>query len=388
MLSLSDLRGDRRIHEEINSLSKNGMFVTIVYPVKARNTPEISFQKNVKIIPVSLKSELLFHRIKRVMFHLGTAIMFLEIIIKIRGKLKTESFDYIHCHDTNALFLAFLVNNMKVGNIVYDAHELYPETIQKSMMKFFWTKFEQFILPKLKNRIIATNKQRAQFIINKYKLNSQLTIYDNSSFIKVDFSKFDVNEKIQEIRRKGYKILVHLGALTTNRDLDKLLVSIEKKAGVAVIFIGQDFGFKSANSDTILSLGERFIHIEQVEQNQILKMINGCDIGIVFYRQTNMNNILAAPNKIYDYMSMEIPTLGSNSPTIKEILNNGSYGEVVDSNDTQEISKQISKMLTRIEFYKRNLRMDKSLLLSKYSRESQNKSLLNLYEQLESKIIR
>ncbi len=385
MLTLADLRGDRRVLEEIGSLSKNNISVSVIYPVKVRNKPVFVKEQNVKIFHVYLSSETLFHKIKGFLFHLGTAIMFAELIYKVGKKLKTEKFDYVHCHDTNALLLAFIANRFKPINLVYDAHELYPETVKNKAVKSFWTKFENYILPKLSNRIIATNKQRADFMVTKYKLDSHLTLYDNSSFKKIDVSKYIINEKIKLLQKKGYKVLVHLGALTNNRDLDKLLLSILTLKSVAVVFIGHNFGFKALNSSTIKSLDDRFVHIDQVEQKEILAWINGCDIGIVFYRQTNMNNIFAAPNKIYDYMSMEIPTLGSDSPTISNILDYGTYGEVVDSNDSQEITVMINKMLDSIEDYKSNLKQGKGILHKKYSRETQNKKLVSFYQQLNAK---
>lgn len=381
MVLLSDLQVDRRVQEEARSLNEAGFSITIIYPLKIMNNAYVFSSGNIKVIGLRLKTEKYFHRYKKILFHLGTLILFGEFLYRLITLKRKLNANFTHAHDLNALLVAWIASAFSTKKIVYDSHELYPDTIANPKISKFWSYFEGYITPKLGKRIISTNDERADHMFKKYKLNFLPFIYKNTSFKRIEIQNVKASDLMVELKKK-WRVIVHIGAITNNRDLDNLCLSALDLTDYTLVFVGKDNNFIQKNIDLIDKLGERFIHIDQVRQEEIYSWLKLADIGVVFYRQNNLNNIFSASNKIYDYMTLNLPILGSDSPTIINILNENQYGEVVDSSKAVAIVEKIKILENRKNEIQNNYKLNSNNLIDKYSRKTQNMRLIEFYSNL------
>jgi glycosyltransferase involved in cell wall biosynthesis len=58
----------------------------------------------------------------------------------------------------------------------------------------------------------------------------------------------------------------------------------------------------------------------------IYSFLENYDVGLAFYKNTNLNNYYCAPNKVYDYIQLGMPVITNDYPGLKEIVADNKIG--------------------------------------------------------------
>jgi glycosyltransferase involved in cell wall biosynthesis len=129
-------------------------------------------------------------------------------------------------------------------------------------------------------------------------------------------------------------------------------------------------------------LTEKVIFLEPVDMTKMVDSLEGFDIGIVPYKPVSLNNKLASPNKIFEYMMAGLPIAASDSPELKKIVTKNKVGVLFDPSNPKDIANKINKLIENdklLEEMKENaLRCAKS----EYNWEVQSRKLISVYDSL------
>jgi glycosyltransferase involved in cell wall biosynthesis len=144
--------------------------------------------------------------------------------------------------------------------------------------------------------------------------------------------------------------VIYLGGYQKNRGIEELLASttfFDKK--IQLYFQGNGLEKYGRTSNVKI--------VPTVPPNMVVESLRDYDIGIVPYKPSSLNNMLATPNKLFEYMMAGLAVAASDLPEIKKIIVYDRVGELFDPEDPRDIARCINHMaldLKRLQTMKCN----------------------------------
>lgn len=270
--------------------------------------------------------------------------------------------DLVHANDSSTLLAAYRLK--KHGyRIVYDAHELYSESVVKP--HWLWKKIFVYFEMGLKkvDGIFSVCQSILDEIDKRYQTGklSRAILYNAPFYIKTNF-----NMTKKPIR------LVYVGNKSKSRDLSKLFKAVMETKGVTLTNIGP--GWEEKTVGKIQSM-------PAVKPEIIINTIRQFDIGIIPYIDNNLNQHYSTPNKLFEYMMAGLAIAASDLPEVSKIIDEVENGVLFNPRSTKDITAKLNYLIKNkkilAKFKQNSLKFSK-----KYSWENQEKKQLKLYEEI------
>ena len=289
---------------------------------------------------------------------LGHGFRFLKVLQGIRSLGNEFRPDLVHAHEFSSLPIAYAVKKSTGAKLVYDAHELYRDSIGFSpLVKKSLGTMETKLMQKC-DGIIACNTPRAEIMFKEYGAPFMPTVVPNMA----NFADYSPSQKLQEITNSislGIsRLVLYQGAVMPGRGLEILPHALEKlpqEIGI-VIMGGGGIEFINGLKKTAQNLGvaDRFFILPPVVQSQLFAYTCSADVGIVIYQNTCRNNYYCAPNKLYEYAAAGTPMVGANFPTIEGFIVEEDVGSLFDPTNPDELATAILDICENEDTYQRN----------------------------------
>lgn len=362
MTSAHNRYDDRIFIKECRSLSKAGFKVNLLVHDELENEKK----EGVSIYSTHVK----YHsRIKRIL--LGNKKM-----IKLAADI---SADVYHLHDPELLLLARKLK--KMGKlVVFDSHENYALQITTKeyiplILRPFVSKIYQQVERKLLKNVDASiipcsfggknpleGKTRIVEYINGYPLMN--VFYDYYS---------------QDVEKE--KMICYAGGLSEQRGI-RNLVKAAALSKVKLVLAGE-FATEEFQQE-IMSMPEmEFVEYKgKLDWTQLREIYQKAQIGMSVLLDNGQYNIMDnLPTKVYEYMSMGLPVIISDSP-YNQIVQREGAGICVDSSNADEIADAINRLINHSEEAKNMGLKGRRLIKEKWNWEEESKKLINLYSSL------
>ncbi len=339
MIVYNDLTTDARVQRSLDILSQ-GYDITIISTGEAYVHSGIT-----NIILKSSKKGIL---------------RYIDFVRKSIRYGKRHEFQYVYLHDYYSCIPGlYLYKNHKT---IYDAHELiisnkqYPSNKREKFFEFF----ENRLIRKIQ-LIICADAKRAEIMQRNYKL-------DDQPFVVPNYSELTVNEyqsltpDIIHFFEDTRKTFVYAGALVSGRHIDMILLEAAKLVSQYKVLIIGDGGEKQ-HLESIASgcKGLKYLFTGSVPYKELGSILKRCNVGYLSYPLNNLNNIYCAPNKIYEYASVELPMICNDNPNLISIVGKNGIGVCVSDKGIDGCSRSIEEALTLIdhdyETYKKNIQI-------------------------------
>ena len=99
-------------------------------------------------------------------------------------------------------------------------------------------------------------------------------------------------------------------------------------------------------------------------------VISNASVGLMLLPDNFYNKYLTAPNKLFDYISMGLPVVCSDLPSVRNLIPSGHPGVIfIPSGDHKKCNKEIEKLLTNETYYnelqRSNILLSENLLWKK-----------------------
>jgi glycosyltransferase involved in cell wall biosynthesis len=293
--------------------------------------------------------------------------------------------DIIQAHDLWACYAAVKSAKYKKRSVIYDAHEMASEQGDpKSYYNRFLKWLENITIPKA-DYVILPNEARSVLYQQEYRLKHEPIVIHNYP------PKHDIvrSRNISDHFGLGgeVKVVLYHGALMEGRALENLMLAAKfLNPDVVLVIIGeQNEYYEKKLLPIYLSerLEKKIYFIDYVEPEKIHNYVASATVGVVIYKNINLNNFLCAPTKLYEFIMFGIPVVACNFPVIEEIYHDYPIGFLFDPDDIHSIAEAIHKTLefTKEEWEKRFLKLPRSINL--FTWEEEIKKLLTLYRQFE-----
>lgn len=283
-------------------------------------------------------------RLKRLFTPLAVASYILKI-------LKSEA----HVLHANDIFTGLICLFMKFSTrrkLLLHYVEIYSEYFYQGLIgKILETFFGigEYLLMKYSDIIIIPNKQRVDFLIQKYKIVDSSKFYVVENFPYYHLQACASNPVIDYVEKQ--KALVYAGLFAEHRNLEMLpeLAELLRELNIKIVLLGRS----NAYLHDVLLTNDNIVYLGEVQKSQLLYVLSKAHLGIVIYNKKDMNNYLCSPVKIFDYILAQLPFVAVNFPYIQEIrTRSGKIFETYDDESVQDCYTKIKKIHGAYQSYK------------------------------------
>lgn len=349
-ISLTPFKNESRVLKQTKSLICSRLFDKIYIlalhendlPIKEISSPNIEVLR-IKLISRSLSKGIPSQLIK-----------YLELSYRIFKFTAQVRPNVVNIHGLPLLPLGCLMKFFLGIKLVYDTHELETETDGLVGIRQTFARMVEKLFIKFVDATVVVGGQIKNWYLQKYNIKNIETVMNCPHFVK--------NEKLDLIRdelniEKSRKIILYLGGISEGRGIRFLLESFHllENHSYALVFIG--YGDLVDLIKSYREVNEHIFLRNAVSPNDVIKYAASADIGISIIADNCLSYKFCLPNKLFEYIMAGIPSIISDLPEMKQIVENYEIGVAISGNDYSEFHAALVKLeLTSKEKMKENLK--------------------------------
>ncbi|WP_455277734.1 glycosyltransferase family 4 protein [[Eubacterium] cellulosolvens] len=378
---------DSRILNEIKNLIENGIEIDVICTGPAEK-PTQSIADRININRIISKESMLYNGV------------YFPLLASIKLLVKNEQYKIIHAHNPpdHLIFSGYffkimnrILRKKKVSLFLdmhdpvvtavdsYDLFRRFPQFLSLTRL------FERLSL-RIADKIIVVSKGSKERLISLGVDEDKIIVLRNY----VDVSLFNhKNANPERIKRKfniqNKKIILYTGAIKEFRGLDKLIKAFslisEEFPELVVLMPGKSFEGYATELEklaTSLNLKDRVILPGLLPYQEMPSFIAAADICAIPTDDTKHTAIMGNPNKLYQYMVMKKPILGTKIESITEFIDDSS-AFLVNPGDIESMANALKILLTDTVLSKKIAEKAYNLAIEKYDWEKQIGKLLDIY---------
>ena len=282
--------------------------------------------------------------------------------------------DLVHFHDPEFLPFAVILR-LRGVKVIYDVHEDLPATVEtkeyiyapiRPILKLVINFVEKFLSRSLHCKVVATPA-----IGKNFKCNNVYVVQNYPNYFPPR----------TEPKTKD-KYFVYVGMISKIRGVGEVIDSLalmKENARLKLIGPFQDESFKEILKERP---GWRKVdYIPWLERFELSSVIQTSIAGIVTFKNEK-NHVEAQPNKMFEYMACGTPVIGSDFPLWRDIIENNEVGVVVNPDNSEQLAATLDDVVRSADKVSRWSENAVICSRTKYSWESEEKVLLQLYQDL------
>jgi glycosyltransferase involved in cell wall biosynthesis len=281
-----------------------------------------------------------------------------------------------HSNDWEALPVTAEAAKQTNGKLLFDAHEYAPLELEnrhywKLIFKPAITYFLKKYIPQINASVTVAPLISERF---KQEFNLEASVILNApENINLIFRPLDFDN----IR------LVHHGGAVRDRRLERMIETLafcDRRFNLHFILIDNDSNYSRYLKRLAdkLTPGRVTFH-EQVLPGEIVQRISEYDIGFYLLEPNSFNNIVALPNKFFDFISAGLIICIGPSPSMAELLRKYGFGVVAPSFDPKEVAKTLNQLsLDQLSM----MRLASQKAAKEINAEKEMSKLVDLYNRL------
>ena len=363
---------ERIFYKEARSLAKEYDDVWIISP-HSEYIPEK--KDGVKFLSIPTYSRDLMDRFKN-----------LRELYKVALNLNA---DIYHCHEPESLLVAIKLKKKLSCKIVFDSHEMYSATLAEkfptSLQNLIMFIYKQFEYTKVRrcDYVLGVSWSVSDYLKRIVGPERVATIFNCTSP--------DIFGKVPEKKWGKETVICHDGHLPFLRGLKTMVKAIEivnKKHPIKFKIIGDVFGAEKEWLESYMTTHNLEGVIERtgwLDYREVGSAFSECHIGLLALQKLP-NHVIAAPNKIFNYIYFGLPFVSPNHCIdIKKLIEEEKCGLSADSASAASYANAISYMIEhRQETINMGLNAQRASK-ERYCWPMMEKKLLNVYKEIEKR---
>jgi len=390
MAVYGDVSHDARVMREAVTLASAGYRVTIlclpggVVPDLGNRIDVRTFEpRRSRVRPGSASPYATTRRARSLARRLGWVVAYVANL-KAWGRWAVNEVeaDIWHAHDLPALEAITAVLD-KVTS-VYDSHELYLEAGTPARLPHVLRRLLRWRESRLISRVdavITVNPSIAHELSERYGVKP--TVVMNCPPRPVGTLAGVMRQTLELGERP---VVMYHGGVSPDRGIETMLGALPLlPESVTFVVLGDgSLGHERVADEN----DERVRWHPAVPVGDLARWLVDADIGVILFAPVELNNVLATPNKLFEYMSAAVPVVVSRFPELERIVTETGCGTTVDPTDPNDVAAAIRSLLADDDRRRRSGRNGFAAAQDRYNWETQAELLLGVYHDLPPSIDR
>jgi len=299
--------------------------------------------------------------------------------------------DVHHGHDVEGLAAAVAAAERTGAPVVYDSHELYPESARharQGMLARYWLRSLERRLARRAVALVTVNRSLEDILRRNLGFTRSVVVHNAPPRWTPPANAPDLLREQLGLPPDARIALYH-GGFSAHRGLEQLAEAILEPGleTVHAVFLG--YGNQRAMLDQ-LAADPRFdgrLHVlDAVPPTELLPWVAPADVAVMCIQPSTLNHLLSTPNKLFEALAAGVPVVVSDFKEMHEIvLGNpgGPLGTVCQPTDVADVARAIRQVVdlpvTEVEALRgRCLRAAHE----RWNWETESTRLVALYEEL------
>jgi glycosyltransferase involved in cell wall biosynthesis len=289
-----------------------------------------------------------------------------------------EDADIYQFHDPELILIGVLLK-LRGKRVIYDVHENLPLQVltkpwispgYRSAIGAAAGKVERLGASCFDGIVAAT-----QEIADRFPANKTITVQN--------FPDFVLKERIPYRLREP--LVVYIGAISRIRGIDQMIEAIGRvPAGLgARLAIAGPFDSVALEREMRNSSFQNIDVLGFQTQIAVTELLGAARVGLVLLHPTP-SYLHAQPMKLFEYMRAGIPTVVSDFPAWRQIVEDTGCGLLVNPLDPEGIAKAISRLLENPAEAEEMGRRGREASMRRFNWATEKSKLLQLYDRLAS----
>ena len=303
---LGPLRYRGRLFKQIKTLQKAGHECMVIHGRTEDEEPDYSVY-NFSVIPLRVIHE---------KFKPLTLAMQFLFANRAAGLIQSVGADAVVCVALQSALSGALAKRRKKSLFfVYDSNELILETFAPGLKHRVWRSVQNCVL-KYADVIMHAERHRLEYFNDTYQTDAKPFLLENLPYYRENVPYRKTDKRLR---------CVYLGILSPDRYCTVMLEALAEMRGHGVLFdLVGFFGRKEYKKEVEFILSrcraDNVRVLPPVVHDDIYSFLENYDVGLAFYKNTNLNNYYCAPNKVYDYIQLGMPVITNDYPGLTEIV--------------------------------------------------------------------
>ncbi len=371
MLVTSELDRDPRVQKEAKIAHEAGHEVYVI----CRSYRGAPMPYIVKQLCIKRRNSLIAKYLER--FWVNVKLFWLALFVKP---------SVIHANDLDTMPSAYIAAKLTGAALVYDAHELWSDGGGSKAGKFggYLSLFAEWLLSKRADAVVTVSPYRAEAMAKALDISLPAVVMNTPYYIPSN----SLSPQEWLGRFKGKKVVLYQGGYSETMGLLEAIASAKfLPEEVMLVFRGlgayENVMQKFINEE---GLECKVTMVPPVSMNDLVYSAVGADIGLILYKPVNLNNLYAAPNKMFEYIMAGVPCIGSDLPYIRDILLSLGVGIVFQPGNSADLARAIMELLEAPDRLRAMQERCKELSFQ-YSWNVEGKKLLKIYDTVMEKVV-
>jgi glycosyltransferase involved in cell wall biosynthesis len=303
---------------------------------------------------------------------------FIEYNLKAAKIARSLKADIYHSVDLDSLWAAERAARKTHGKLLYESRELYTELLAlegRSLVKAIWRNLENRLIQKA-DAVVTINSAIAKELSKRYSIPEPFVVMNVAAGIP-DGEPIDLRK---EFNLDCKQILVYQGILRPGQGILRALDLLAQLPDTGLVYIGDGpLRIEIEKRAAELRIQNRIRITGMVESDKLAAYTSGSDAGFLLMEAGALNNRLALPQKIFQYISAGVPPIVSALPCLNEIVRKDNLGLVLSETVTSDDGNRVK------EFLNAGLKLAAENCLAardKYCWKIEGRKLLQIYESL------
>ncbi len=328
----NDLTYDQRMHRICTSLAENGYAITLVGRKLSPSLP-LTDKKYIQ------------ERI-RCWFNKGKWF-YAEYNFRLFFFLLFRKMDAVCAIDLDTILPCLYISRLKKIHRIYDAHELFSElkeVISRPPVQKAWLRIEKKAVPKFKWGYTVSESIAEEFH-RRYKV-SYKTIR-NVPVLQTLATK-EYTEFIQD-----KKIILYQGAVNEGRGLEKLVPAMQWIDSKLIICGDGNFMNQLKKLIRDYKLEDKIELTGMLSPDKLRLVSQKAYIAVAVPEKEGLNQYLALPNKLFDYIHAGLPQVTVKYPEYEKINRQYEVAVLLDELSPKRIAEAVNNLLADDVLYRR-----------------------------------
>ncbi len=283
---------------------------------------------------------------------LGKANAFEAFVLE---KVQEHAFDVVHVHDFPMLRAGAMAAKLRGVPLIYDSHEFYPIQACFSLVEQKRHLAREKKLTRLCSRVITVNPYIAGMLSEAHDIALPDVILNACERPESTANDLDHAARRQLRIRKGLPpddfIFVYQGWLSPERNLEPMIEAMARQpANVRLVVVGYgDHITKLKEIAARSKAAERIIFYGRVESDDLPELTRLCDVGIIPYRAVDEMHRYCSPNKLFEFISAQVPILASDLPYLRDVIAGHRIGWLGELDSPESVARHMNAIVADSE---------------------------------------